>query len=62
MDSRFKKPRRLEKQGGEKTRDRGRGENESSNDLANNDRSRLFTYATGDEVRGWWWRWLAWWV
>lgn len=37
-----------------------RKENESSNDLANNVRSRLFTYATGDEVRGW--RRLAWWV
>jgi len=31
---------------------RGRRENESY-DLANNGRSRLFTYATGDEVRGW---------
>ena len=43
----------------EKVIERRRRENESSNDLANNVHSRLFTYATGDEVRG---RRFAWWV
>lgn len=35
-----------------KVRDEGGTSNESSNDLGNNGRDRLFTYATDDEVRG----------